>query len=482
MTILLALLPLLAPSSATAQNNDECSSATALPVGSTAFDTTAATTSSDPAGCSSAFGKDVWFSYTATSTSDVTFDTCGSSFDTVLEVYVGSCGSLGYVTCNDNGCSLQSSITLTGFTPGLTVYLRVGGYNGADGTGALNVTKVIPPTGLFISEYVEGSSANKAIEVYNGTVDTVDLSGYQLLCYNNGNSSPNNTSTLSGTLAPYETAVFIPTSGNRNDIIDDLTNRGVPYGTVTAINFNGDDTVVLRTTAGVVLDVVGQVGFDPGTRWGSGSVTTRDDTLRRKSTVRVGDSDGTDSFAPADEFDGFAKDDFSDLGSHTGPIDVRVVCDVTSNSDGTRATLVASGSRAVSDNDLELTVAGLPTSGTTAYIYNTFLSAGQSLVTVHNPTPGGGPAAGGDVCIAGGTFGRHLFGSDLYMGTSGTFSIDVDLTDVPSPRDGISWPNPGHYSTTVLVGETWYWQCWYRDQAAGVGASNFTEAIGITFQ
>ncbi|MGD2019184.1 MAG: hypothetical protein PVJ89_13770, partial [Planctomycetota bacterium] len=73
-------------------------------------------------------------------------------------------------------------------------------------------------------------------------------------------------------------------------------------------------------------------------------------------------------------------------------------------------------------------------------------------------------------------------GSDVFIGTSGTFSITVDLTDVPSPRDGVSFPNPGHYSTAVLSGETWYWQCWYRDQAVGVGESNFSESIAITFQ
>ncbi|HET7802457.1 MAG TPA: lamin tail domain-containing protein, partial [Humibacillus xanthopallidus] len=33
---------------------------------------------------------------------------------------------------------------------------------------------------LFISEYVEGSSNNKAIEIYNGTGATVNMSAYSL--------------------------------------------------------------------------------------------------------------------------------------------------------------------------------------------------------------------------------------------------------------------------------------------------------------
>ena len=52
----------------------------------------------------------------------------------------------------------------------------------------------------------------------------------------------------------------------------------------------------------------------------------------------------------------------------------------------------------------------------------------------------------------------------------------MDLTDIPHP-DGL-----GGYGVAAITGETWYWQCWYRDQSAGVGASNFTEAIAITFQ
>ncbi len=34
---------------------------------------------------------------------------------------------------------------------------------------------------LFFSEYIEGSSYNKALEIYNGTGVTVDLTNYQWL-------------------------------------------------------------------------------------------------------------------------------------------------------------------------------------------------------------------------------------------------------------------------------------------------------------
>lgn len=159
-----------------------------------------------------------------------------------------------------------------------------------------------------------------------------------------------------------------------------------------------------------------------------------------------------------------------------------VACTVTDNSGGAPATLHARGTDAVSSNDLSLRVSGLPATGTTAYLFNAFLSPGQTLSTVSTPSIAG-VAASGDVCIAGGTFGRHVFGGDIYMGTDGFFDVSLDLSDVPSPRDAGVNGNPSYlYSTSVLAGETWYWQCWYRDPSSGTGHSNFSSAISVTFK
>jgi len=488
---LLGSLALTASTSASANSapllvaaNDECGTATAVTVGATAFDTSTATPSASSWQCNGS-GNDVWFTYTSTGSGAITVDTLGSTFDTVMMVWSGNCASASYLGCNDDvgGGPLQSSYTITGSTAGATYIFRVGGYNGANGAGTLNVAQVEPlgsATGLIISEYVDGKNNNDGIEIYNGTAHTVDLSDYMLRLYQGNSQTANVTSALSGVLASGEVAVFVKASGNTNNITGDLNARGIPYSTLAAVAFTGDDSLELCDSAGTSIDVLGEIGFDPGNYWGAGSTTTYEDTLRRKSTIARGRESA--SFDPSIEYDGYPRDTFSGLGVHEAPIAVFVSCDVTNNSSGTPATLSASGSTTVTDNDLTLTVAGLPTAGTTAFLFNAFLAPGQSLVTVPNPTPGGGPAAGGDVCIAGGTFGRHVFGSDVFIGTSGTFSITVDLTDVPSPRDGVSFPNPGHYSTAVLSGETWYWQCWYRDQAVGVGESNFSESIAITFQ
>lgn len=56
-------------------------------------------------------------------------------------------------------------------------------------------------TDLFISEYIEGSSSNKAIEIFNGTGAPVDLSQYSLQLYSNDSATVSASMTLSGTVA-----------------------------------------------------------------------------------------------------------------------------------------------------------------------------------------------------------------------------------------------------------------------------------------
>ena len=59
--------------------------------------------------------------------------------------------------------------------------------------------------------------------------------------------------------------------------------------------YNGDDAVQLRKGTAVV-DAIGQIGFDPGSEWGTGLTSTADNTLRRKAAVCAGDTNGGDVF------------------------------------------------------------------------------------------------------------------------------------------------------------------------------------------
>ncbi|MFT5733100.1 MAG: hypothetical protein ACJA2W_002926 [Planctomycetota bacterium] len=127
--------------------NDECASASVLPLGTTAFDTSNATLSMEPWTCASSSAPDLWFVYTAASSNPITFDTCGSSYDTALQVLQGPCGTQTPVACNDDVCGAQSSITIPGGMVGDVIYVRVGGYLGETGAGVLNVSEV-PPSGI----------------------------------------------------------------------------------------------------------------------------------------------------------------------------------------------------------------------------------------------------------------------------------------------------------------------------------------------
>ena len=161
---------------------------------------------------------------------------------------------------------------------------------------------------LFFSEYVEGSSYNKALEIYNGAGAPVNLTGYKVIVSFNGGATEKSLN-LSGTLTAGDVYVLAHTKAATAILSHaDVTNAFV-------INFNGDDAVILEKN-GVVIDVIGRVGEDPGSYWGSGSVTTKDHTLRRKANVTHGDANGNDPFNPAAEWDGYPKDDFSDLGRH----------------------------------------------------------------------------------------------------------------------------------------------------------------------
>ena len=167
------------------------------------------------------------------------------------------------------------------------------------------------PTELFISEYLEGISNNRAIEIYNGTGAPVNLAagGYNVQMFFNGSATAGLTLNLTGTVANGDVYV-IAHSGAALDIVSraDQTN--------SSGWFSGDDAVVLRRGT-EVIDVIGEIGFDPGTEWGAGVTSTADNTLRRLPAVCAGDVDGSDAFDPFVQWEGFATNNFTDLGSHT---------------------------------------------------------------------------------------------------------------------------------------------------------------------
>lgn len=163
---------------------------------------------------------------------------------------------------------------------------------------------------LYISEYIEGSSYNKAIEIYNPTTQNIDLSSYSIELYSNGSSSATAKATLSGTILANTPYVISNTNASSEILtVANLTNSSV-------INFNGDDAFVLKKD-GIVIDSIGQIGVDPGSEWYTNSVGTKDETLVKLDGV-CGDSDVTDSYDPSAAFTSYTKDTFAYIGSFDG--------------------------------------------------------------------------------------------------------------------------------------------------------------------
>ena len=168
---------------------------------------------------------------------------------------------------------------------------------------------------LFFSEYIEGSSYNKALEIYNCTGSAVDLvsGSYSIEIYSNGNTTPSSTIHLTGMVNNGDVYVVADDGADAAILAEADQTSGVSF-------FNGDDAVVLKKD-GTIIDVVGQIGVDPGSEWGSGDTSTQDNTIRRKVDICLGDSNPEDAFDPVLEWDGYANDTFDGLGSHIPTLD-----------------------------------------------------------------------------------------------------------------------------------------------------------------
>lgn len=132
---------------------------------------------------------------------------------------------------------------------------------------------------LFISEYVEGSSYNKAIEIFNGTGETVNLSSYSLKKQTNGSGDFSNELMLEGNLANED--VFVIVNGNDNgdnladsSFVDMVTSQQI-------LSFNGNDAVALCFNS-EPIDIVGVVDSDED--WGKNMTLVRQSYVEAPTT------------------------------------------------------------------------------------------------------------------------------------------------------------------------------------------------------
>lgn len=197
------------------------------------------------------------------------------------------------------------------------------------------------PAKVFFSEYIEGSSYNKALEIYNATGETVDLSHYGIITSNNGGNwfSPD---PLTGTLAANETYVILNTGWDLfptdSSIVDTLWAQ---YAT----SFNGNDARgLVYSVSGtfnddwMIVDQIGDTNGDPGDGWAVAGISaaTLNHTLVRKPTVVSGTTDWAASAgtgAGDSEWIVYDEDTYQYLGSHQVNLDAPIIANTTYSPD-----------------------------------------------------------------------------------------------------------------------------------------------------
>jgi endonuclease I len=199
------------------------------------------------------------------------------------------------------------STTITGLTASTTYDFTVKAKDAAGNISAssntLNVTTTASgstTTDLLFSEYIEGSSNNKALEISNATGAAINLSIYSIKKQTNGAGSWSTGLPLTGTL----------NNGSKFTVVNSLmASSCYPISSAnistsaTEMAFNGNDAVGLFKN-GVLIDIIGT--FNGGT-----ANFAADQTLRRKATV----TSPTTTFNKTTQWDSYTSDTCNNLGS-----------------------------------------------------------------------------------------------------------------------------------------------------------------------
>lgn len=197
--------------------------------------------------------------------------------------------------------------TITGLTAATAYSFTVKAKDAAGNISAtsntLNVTTAATgstATDLLFSEYIEGSSNNKALEISNATGAAINLSIYSIKKQTNGAGAWSTGLSLTGTL----------NNGSKFTIINSLmASSCYPISSAnlstaaTEMAFNGNDAVGLFKN-GVLIDIIGT--FNGGT-----ANFAADQTLRRKATV----TSPTTTFNKTTQWDSYTSDTCNNLGS-----------------------------------------------------------------------------------------------------------------------------------------------------------------------
>jgi hypothetical protein len=204
---------------------------------------------------------------------------------------------------------------------------------GVNGLAAFNNKVVDDPSNLIFSEYIEGSSNNKAIEITNLSDSTVNLQNYRVAqSVNGGGWEYYHVFSANASIAAGEPYVLL------NSQVDPLLFAAEDGDEVlaypSAVHHNGDDARAIihidsETGDTTLVDVFGQPDNDPGSGWDVAGVDngTQNHTLLRKGSVTTGNTTPLGSFgtdAATSEWYVLDQNDFSNLGKVTDSATVDV--------------------------------------------------------------------------------------------------------------------------------------------------------------
>jgi hypothetical protein len=211
-----------------------------------------------------------------------------------------------------NADQASSSFTAPVTEGDMSFELLVTDDGGESDRDTVNISVVdVGASAVFISEYVEGSSNNKYIEIYNGGDTAIDLNadGYTLARDNDGNMDFTY-GVLSdwGSLSILNTGAVIVLAADGHEI---YTSPDTVLEYPSPVHFNGNDAVALLRS-GVVVDIVGELG--------NTADHIKDTTLTRNANITQGNS--TFSWS---EWTGSSTNNVSGLGQHNANVSAPAV-------------------------------------------------------------------------------------------------------------------------------------------------------------
>ena len=426
---------------ATANAQDECTTAVPLSLGATPFDTSNATTSPELWPCGSAVANDLWWQFTAPNSANYYLTTCNNtSFDTVLEVFTGSCGALTSFMCNDDACSGFFSGLTFNANAGDSFFIRIGGWSGASGQGVLEVTEIPRDPDCLTTLFNANNAGSSGGAVYFDLAVTEDV---------NINSLETNFNAVTGTAVGME-LYTTPGSATGNQTNPAAwTLAGMDDGTASAIGGGGPTPINLLAPVNLASGSWGiaLVAIGSGHRYRNGDGMNQNYT---DGTMSLALGSATNVPFTGNVFQPRVWNGSICYTSASGPIGSNYCGPAVPNSTALPGVISGSGSANVSTNDVTLTADQLP--------------PGQFGYFLTSETQGFfmPPGSVGNICL-GGNIGRY----NGDVGTGPSFSLTIDLTSMPV--------NPVQ---AVLPGEDWNFQAWYRDVG---NTNNFTDGLNILF-